>query len=80
MEEDLIFVYRPLALLNARIQMIKPPLPTLLANAPWQLFGNGAPLDFTYTALEYSLPYNAVLFLRPGPLVKPRLEYLVPAM
>ena len=44
LDDGLIFLFRPTVLANARVEVVVPPFPALLANPTRQVLGNEAPV------------------------------------
>ena len=66
LDNEQVFLHRPLALANVWVQVVVPPLPTLLANAAWKAFSNMGPVSGA--SCSDNLSQDLVLLLGPGAL------------
>lgn len=76
--EDPLLLATPPDFLDLGIQMIVPPLTTLLSNAPWEVLRNQSPL--LGPVLVDQVKHHAVFFFGPRALDETGVEHLLPSV
>ena len=77
LHQDCVLDVGPIALFQARVEVVKPPLPALLPDPARDAIGNVRPLG---ELLGNRRDDNPILLTRPSTFHQPRLEYFLPSL